>query len=491
MHRRAGPGRQARGPVQGRRQFVFGRGFEEVAGLRRGRRPVHRRPRAHQPDRGTRRSPASRSPTAASPTSSPSSPATCRPDHPELAGRLGRRGRLRGTLRAADGRRERARDRRAPCSPAAAAAATPVAVVVRRQHAARADACSRRSAALAGRPRPRQAVRPPAIIVIGEVVAVATPTPARRTARWLSVDRARAPRRRRRPRRPAAGRLPRPARRRAAQAPRGRARAVPRRGREGGPPRGRGRLRAAVVPDGAALARRARRRARPAPTRPATSSSEALAEQVTGFHVHRGALASLQRPPLPHRRRGARRRPLGRWCSRTSSTTPTSARSSAPARRSASTPCCSSPRCADPLYRRSVKVAMGAVFSVPWTRLADWYDALPDAVRRRASPPSRSRSADDAVDPSRRRWPASTAGARARVGGARAVAALADVGRRAARSSRWRPASTRSTSPRPPRSPATSPPAADRRRLAVTLGVAGQLGRVLLGRVVCWLRSFL
>jgi tRNA G18 (ribose-2'-O)-methylase SpoU len=35
------------------------------------------------------------------------------------------------------------------------------------------------------------------------------------------------------------------------------------------------------------------------------------------------------------------------------------------------------PRCADPLYRRAVKVAMGTVFSVPWTRLPDWYDALP------------------------------------------------------------------------------------------------------------------
>jgi tRNA G18 (ribose-2'-O)-methylase SpoU len=32
-----------------------------------------------------------------------------------------------------------------------------------------------------------------------------------------------------------------------------------------------------------------------------------------------------------------------------------------------------SPRCADPLYRRSIKVAMGAVFSVPWTRMDDWY----------------------------------------------------------------------------------------------------------------------
>jgi tRNA G18 (ribose-2'-O)-methylase SpoU len=34
------------------------------------------------------------------------------------------------------------------------------------------------------------------------------------------------------------------------------------------------------------------------------------------------------------------------------------------------------PRCADPLYRRSIKVAMGAVFALPWTRLPDWYDAL-------------------------------------------------------------------------------------------------------------------
>jgi len=37
-----------------------------------------------------------------------------------------------------------------------------------------------------------------------------------------------------------------------------------------------------------------------------------------------------------------------------------------------------SPRCADPLYRRSVKVAMGAVFSLPWTRLPSWESALAD-----------------------------------------------------------------------------------------------------------------
>ena len=30
------------------------------------------------------------------------------------------------------------------------------------------------------------------------------------------------------------------------------------------------------------------------------------------------------------------------------------------------------PRCADPLYRRSVRVSMGTVFQVPWTRLDSW-----------------------------------------------------------------------------------------------------------------------
>ena len=40
------------------------------------------------------------------------------------------------------------------------------------------------------------------------------------------------------------------------------------------------------------------------------------------------------------------------------------------------------PRCADPLYRRAVKVGMGAMFSMPWTRLPDWHSALPDLSSR-------------------------------------------------------------------------------------------------------------
>lgn len=102
--------------------------------------------------------------------------------------------------------------------------------------------------------------------------------------------------------------------------------------------------------------------------------SEALAEEVTGFHVHRGALASLHRetrhlvPDLLGLRRlvvledivdhtnvGAILRcaaGLG-WDGAVLA-----------------------PRAADPLYRRSIKVAMGAVFTLPWARLDDWSGAV-------------------------------------------------------------------------------------------------------------------
>jgi tRNA G18 (ribose-2'-O)-methylase SpoU len=104
--------------------------------------------------------------------------------------------------------------------------------------------------------------------------------------------------------------------------------------------------------------------------------SEQLAEQVTGFHVHRGALASLQRRPLPSVEEvlaGARTVVV---LEDVVDHTNVGAifRSAAALGVDA---VLLSPRCADPLYRRSVKVAMGAVFALPWTRLPDWYDALP------------------------------------------------------------------------------------------------------------------
>jgi tRNA G18 (ribose-2'-O)-methylase SpoU len=103
---------------------------------------------------------------------------------------------------------------------------------------------------------------------------------------------------------------------------------------------------------------------------------ERLAEHVTGFHVHRGALASLRRRALPSVDdviRGARRIVvLEDIVDHTN--VGAIARSAAALGIDAML---LSPRCADPLYRRAVKVAMGAVFALPWTRIEDWYDALP------------------------------------------------------------------------------------------------------------------
>lgn len=104
--------------------------------------------------------------------------------------------------------------------------------------------------------------------------------------------------------------------------------------------------------------------------------SEQLAEEVTGFHVHRGALASLERRPLPSLDdvlTGARSvLVLEEIVDHTN--VGAVLRSGAALGFDA---VLLAPRCADPLYRRAVKVAMGAVFSLPWTRLPDWYDALP------------------------------------------------------------------------------------------------------------------
>ena len=109
--------------------------------------------------------------------------------------------------------------------------------------------------------------------------------------------------------------------------------------------------------------------------------TEDLAERVTGFHVHRGALAALERLPLPtvdEVLADARRVVL---LEDIVDHTNVGAifRSAAALGMDA---VLISPRCADPLYRRSVKVAMGAVFSLPWTRLEDWYDAVPELEKQ-------------------------------------------------------------------------------------------------------------
>lgn len=99
-----------------------------------------------------------------------------------------------------------------------------------------------------------------------------------------------------------------------------------------------------------------------------------VAESLTGYAVHRGALASMHRPPLPAVAdvvAGAR---LVVVLEDIMDHTNVGAIFRAAAGLGADAVLVS-PRCADPLYRRSVRVSMGTVFQVPWTRLPEWSEA--------------------------------------------------------------------------------------------------------------------
>jgi tRNA G18 (ribose-2'-O)-methylase SpoU len=100
-----------------------------------------------------------------------------------------------------------------------------------------------------------------------------------------------------------------------------------------------------------------------------------VARQLTGFQVHRGALASMARRELPAVAgllAGARRVVV-------LEDLVDHANVGAIFRCAAAfgiDAVIVSPRCADPLYRRSVKVSMGAVFAIPYARMSNWYDGL-------------------------------------------------------------------------------------------------------------------
>ena len=134
--------------------------------------------------------------------------------------------------------------------------------------------------------------------------------------------------------------------------------------------------------------------------------SDEIAEQVTGYRVHRGALASMARRALPTVTGLLSGGPLARHGSAAGPARPAPAGTAHHAR--AGQPgwprriviledlvdhgnvggifrCAAalgvdavilSPRCADPLYRRSVKVSMGAVFAIPYARMSDWRGGL-------------------------------------------------------------------------------------------------------------------
>ncbi|HKP07347.1 MAG TPA: RNA methyltransferase [Microbacterium sp.] len=100
----------------------------------------------------------------------------------------------------------------------------------------------------------------------------------------------------------------------------------------------------------------------------------AIAESLTGYAVHRGALASMHRPELPPVAEVVAAARLVVVLEDIVDHTNVGAIFRAAAGLGADAVLVS-PRCADPLYRRSVRVSMGTVFQVPWTRLPEWGEA--------------------------------------------------------------------------------------------------------------------
>lgn len=106
-------------------------------------------------------------------------------------------------------------------------------------------------------------------------------------------------------------------------------------------------------------------------------AEEDVLESITGFHLHRGALAAMHRPEsatvpelLANAREGRGARRIAILENLVDHTNVGAAFRSAAALGVDAV--LVTPRCADPLYRRSVRVSMGTVFQVPWTRITAW-----------------------------------------------------------------------------------------------------------------------
>jgi tRNA G18 (ribose-2'-O)-methylase SpoU len=104
-------------------------------------------------------------------------------------------------------------------------------------------------------------------------------------------------------------------------------------------------------------------------------AAPAVLRQVTGFNVHRGALAAMDRRPLPSVSEvvASARRVVVLEDVNDHTNTGAIFRCAAALGMDAVV---LSPRCADPLYRRAVRVSMGAVLTMPYARMTEWWDGL-------------------------------------------------------------------------------------------------------------------
>ena len=108
---------------------------------------------------------------------------------------------------------------------------------------------------------------------------------------------------------------------------------------------------------------------------PVYAATPDVLARTTGFHVHRGVLASFHRSPVRTSEEvlSAARRVVILEDVNNHTNIGAVFRGAAALGLDA---VLLSPTCADPLYRRSVRVSMGEVFAVPYARLNPWPDGL-------------------------------------------------------------------------------------------------------------------
>ncbi|MEQ1737311.1 MAG: RNA methyltransferase [Rhodoglobus sp.] len=107
---------------------------------------------------------------------------------------------------------------------------------------------------------------------------------------------------------------------------------------------------------------------------PVFAGAPELLEQLTGYLLHRGMIASMHRPALPSVESllaDARRVVI---LENVADPTNVGAIFRSVAGIGADAVLIT-PRCSDPFYRRAIRVSMGTVLQVPWSRIGDWADA--------------------------------------------------------------------------------------------------------------------
>lgn len=112
------------------------------------------------------------------------------------------------------------------------------------------------------------------------------------------------------------------------------------------------------------------------PNVPVYVGSSAQLQQLTGFHLHRGAIASMHRPAPRDPEELLRSARTVVVLEDLADHTNVGAVFRSVAALGADAVLLT-PACADPLYRRAVRVSMAATLQVPWARLPDWPEAGP------------------------------------------------------------------------------------------------------------------